>query len=276
MNTPPPLPNDQNKRQVPPVPPRQPRRPPPMRHPQGLLDSYVPANQNYDYSRVEDIAGVDYKVGMIITGVYIFLHLFAKNIFIGVPLVWIIITTSLSVAIWVYFKKYFKAYGDTTTSKWVTGVIIGHVLFGIINLISSSLFTYDNLSRFNPDTIDSMFSTAFQLTLIPMLIVFAIGIRIIRVNFQHPFPLKRIAVSAMFVIPFYMLITLIEHMPIVNQGIYAMNEFMLLLDWLFNIENSGQTISYFRIGFWGNLFLMLPFYFLLHHFYRADTDDATQ
>lgn len=73
-----------------------------------LLEDYIPV----DYLKVEDIAGVDYKKAMIITAIYISLHLFAKSFFGFFSTIWILLTTSLSISIWVYFKKYFDAMND--------------------------------------------------------------------------------------------------------------------------------------------------------------------
>lgn len=243
-----------------------------------LLENYLVS----DYSQVEDIAGVDYKKAMILTAVYIFLHLFAKDFFPLFSSVWILTTTALSVTIWVYFKRYFDAMNDKMTANWLKAVIGGLVLYGLINLGASFLFSVENLedlSKIDSQAIKSIFKGTFQLSLLPILIIFIASIRIINANYKHPFPLKRIAFSSMFFIPIYMLISIVENMPITNQIIDVLNGglylFYELMEFLFGLGQDGEYMEHFRIGFLGNLFLMLPYYFLMHHFYRAEVDDAT-
>ncbi len=238
-----------------------------------LLEDYTP----YDYSEVEDIAGVDYKKAMILTGIYIALHLFAKSTFGSFSPIWILLTTGLSVAIWIYFKKYFDAMNDQATGKWLQAVIGGIVLYGLINLFASFAFSFENLrdlSKVDIKLIEGLANTTFQLSLIPILIIFAAGIKIISVNFKHPFPLKRIAVSAMLMIPIYMLLSIVENLPILEELFLFVNFLIAVFDYAFG-DGNPELMQSFKIGFMGNLFLMLPYYFLLHHFYRAEIDDAT-
>lgn len=242
-----------------------------------LLEDY----STPDYSQIEDIAGVDYKKAMILTAVYIALHLFTKDYFPYFSTTWILVTSILSVSIWIYFKKYFDAMNDKATGKWLQGLIIGLVLYGLINLFTSFAFSFQNIQDYHEITKESflkIFQTTFYLSCIPVLMIFIAGIRIINVNKTHPFPLKRIAFSSMFIIPIYMLVSLIENMPMTNQIIDVFNGilyiFYSLMTYLFGL-GEGEFAEHFRVGFMGNLFLMIPYYFLLHHFYRAEMDDAT-
>lgn len=238
-------------------------------------DQFVPVgyNRNYDYSKVEDIAGVDYKKAMILTMVFIGLNLFAKDIITN-SFIWILSTTGLSVYIWIYFKKYFDATNDKATAKWLNWLIGGNILFGLVLLFTSQYLDIRLIFE-NSSLYERNFETAFKLVLIPMVIIFIVGIRIIRVNTKHPFPLKRIAISAMFIIPIYMLISLLEQMPLTNQWIGIWNLIILFFDFAFGVGDDNY-LNLFRVGLRGNLFLMIPYFFLLHHFYRAEVDDKTR
>jgi len=230
----------------------------------------------YDYSQVEDIAGVDYKKAMIITGVFIAIHLFAKPYLTIFPVIWIFGTTGLSVAIWVYFKQYFDAMNDRKTGKWLQAVVGGIVLYGLINLFGAIYISFMNIwevGQVDIGAIERIFKIILQFSLIPIFIIFVAGIKIISVNFKHPFPLKRIAVSAMFIIPIYMLVSIIENTALFGEVEMGLNLLMGFLKLIFG--SSNHEYVGFGTGFWGNIFLMIPYFFLLHHFYRAEMDDAT-
>lgn len=227
--------------------------------------------EDYDYSQVEDIAGVDYKKAMILTAIFIGLHFIAKPYLGYLSIIWITLTTGLSVAIWWYFKQYFDAMDDQKTGKFIQAIMGGLVLFGIITWVGSTYVSILDMAK-DADKVNKIATTILLLSFIPMAIIFIAGIRIIRVNFQHPFPLKRIAVSAMFILPIYMLFSIVENSALFGELEILLNILMLFKSLL--LGGSPEFVG-FDIGFFGNLFLMLPYLLLLHHFYRADVEDAT-
>lgn len=239
----------------------------------------VSPNTKYDYRYTKDIVEVDYKKASWLTAIYIFLHLYAKDYFWNYPTVWIIATTGLSAVIWLCFKKYFDALNDKETGKWIRWVIGGYILFGIINFCSSVVFSWEILKNISRETIEQMFSIVFKLILSPILIIFIVGLKIISINFKHPFPLKRIAISSMIFIPIYMFFTLLEHMPIINQTLHNINNLLLpvkfFLSIFFDVDVNSNTVGYFKISFTDNLIFMIPYYFLLHHFYKVDKGNIT-
>lgn len=210
---------------------------------------------DYDYSQVEDIAGVNYRNGIIVVGAFIFLNLFFKSFLITT--VGSILATGLAIGAWWFFKQYFDSVEDKDTGKFILFVMGAHLIFGLTYLFVS---TTDWVLEGQISIIDLLLGTGLKYaegvmtgiqvaiygTFLSMAIIFISGIRIIWVNKKHPFPLKRIAVSAMFLIPLGMISQLAE-------GITKVVEMGLL----------------------GNLILMLPFVFLLHHFYRAEMEDHT-
>lgn len=222
-------------------------------------DGLMVDDASYDYSQVEDIAGVDYKKAMYITAAYIVLNIFYKQEavlgFFG-----IIISTTLAVFVWWYFKKYFDEMKDKSTAAWIQWIMGAHILFGVANLFSvSHLSVFGILDSAVTDNSQLVQGFGFMVTgvLVALTIVFISGFKLIAVNHRHPFPLKRIAISTMIFIPAYMLLSLFENMPLVNQT-------MAFLGW----ESRGVSIT-------RNAVVMLPFFFLLQHFYRADKYDAT-
>ncbi len=239
-------------------------------------DEFVPDLKKYDYSKVEDIAGVEYKNAIIFTAVYILLHLFAKNILGHISFLWIASTTTLSVVIWGYFKKYFIATNDIVTSKWINWIVYAYIAYGLLSLFSIMCFDFETALEFSPKVFEKIVQVFIYLSFIPLILIFFSAIKINSANRRHSFPLKRIAFSSMFFIPLYMLLSVIEQMPIFSQAIYLLNILISLLQYVFGMEGDGaETFAQFQVGFYGNVILMIPYYFLLYHFYRANEDDAT-
>ena len=218
----------------------------------------VPGTTKVDYSQIEDIAGVDYKKAIYITAAFIALNIFFKEDavlgFFG-----IVLSTTLVVFVWMYFKKYFDAMKDTSTANWIQWIIGAHILFGISNMFSSAHSSISSIGSFVTEDEKVIQGFGFMVIgiIVSTLIVFISGFKILAANKKHPFPLKRIAISTMILVPLYMIISLIENMPISKE-----------LVWIFGGDD-------FETGPIFNAILMLPFFFLLHHFYRADTEDAT-
>jgi hypothetical protein len=219
-------------------------------------DDYVPIHPKYDYSQVEDIAGVDYRKAMYATGAYIGINLFFKEQavlgFFG-----ILISTTLVVFVWFYFKKYFDAMKDYSTAKWIQWVMGAHILFGVVNLFSyifTSIFSVPGRSE--GELVQGVGFMIFGI-IASMLIVFISGFKLIGANKKNPFPLKRIALSTMFLVPLYMTVSLFENMPFLKELVMVFG---------------GDD---FETGLFFNCILMIPFFFLLQHFYRADKYDAT-
>lgn len=217
-------------------------------------------NDPYDYSKIEDEAGVDYK-----KAIYIAAALLALNILtMYAPFnpLGIIVITGLAVAAWYYFKAYFDYHQDIITAKWITVIMAAHGVFCLAYLYAWSvdwqlLFAASALQGaanwfFGGGSNAYYSSMVFDINAIKFLVFgasianFVAGFRILSINHKYPFPLKRIAVSTMLLLPFLFINYFIE-------GLYE----------------GVQTNFFVRI------LLSLPYIFLLHHFYRADTEDAT-
>ena len=243
------------------TPPIHTYEPPPTPRIQNFSQSFSQEDilDDYDYSQVEDIAGVNYRNGMMVVGGYIALNILIKSFVIST--LGIIVSTALVVSSWWYFREYFDAMKDKDTGKFINWVMGAHIVFAIANLflsttdwtIEAEISLYDViLSVLGWGSFDYIGGLLFGIklatyaTLFAMATIFIAGVRILWINNRHPFPLKRIAVSGMILIPLGMLIQL-------GEGVTKM---------------VGTGITF-------NAILMLPFFFLLHHFYRADTDDLT-
>ena len=98
----------------------------------------------------------------------------------------------------------------------------------------------------NLETLYTLLQMASFCLILTFIGVFISAIKLLLVNKHHVFPLKRIAISSMILIPIGMM---------ANLG-----------EWITgDIEN----------GFLPNAILMLPYLFLFHHFYRAEMEDKT-
>lgn len=242
--------------------------------------SEISEEPEYDYSQIEDIAGVDYKKAMLFTAGLLVLNI-PFNLLTILPL-GMAASTVLSIVAWLYFKAYFDALGDTMTGKWILAIMISYAVFGLSYIISFPLFAgmegifnivrdfmigvgmllsgdlsaliiiFDRLgtlSQINWEGLSSAYRVGFNivraLVIGAFITSFIAGFRLLKVNKRYPFPLKRIALSAMIMIPFLFM---------------------------------NYAVSFFvreGIGFIQATLLNLPYIFLFHHFYRADNDDAT-
>jgi len=243
----------------PPSPDLKPQSPPPIHiHQNSSINDEASYRNKYDYSEIEDIAGVDYKIAMGITGVLLAVNILFLDI--ALSSIGMIGITGLAVASWWFFKQYFDSQKDTVTGKFVMVIMGAHILFGLSYLYVGTMPWVDVLMRCRIwDLIAALFGTAtgcvgefmahigFIMFLISVAAFtnFFAGFRILMVNQRYPFPLKRIAVSSMLLLPF-----------------------------LF--------FNYFSEGFLGEessiitrAILSLPYIFLFHHFYRAETEDKT-
>jgi hypothetical protein len=217
-------------------------------------------NTTYDYSNVEDKAGVDYKQATYITGVLLLFNV--VSVYLPFNPIGIIILTGLAIAAWYYFKAYFDAYDDVVTAKWITVIMSANGVLCLTYLyawsidwqllVGASIFQggYNLLMGGGQNTYYQ--GLVSSVDLIKYMLIgaalanFVAGFRLISINRNYPFPLKRIAVSSMLLLPLLFISYFIEGMM---EGV--------------------QTNPIIRI------LLGLPYLFLLHHFYRADTEDAT-
>lgn len=220
------------------------------------------SDNDLDYSKVEDIAKVNYKYAIIITVVYILLRLFARQFTLSIT--GIIISTILVVIIWFYFRKYFDGVQDKSTSKWTNLMMGAYGLLALVNLFalsvewrSTSIMALVEEIIFKDGDSAQELVTAISIIEIGLLVTFALifitGIRIIIANKNHKFSLKRIAFSAMIFIPISMSVDLIQSI--------GLNEVLIFKEDLDMISTA---------------IFLLPYYFLLYHFYRAETEDATK
>lgn len=240
------------------------KSPPPI-PPEEYQEDVIPEEgyrSKYDYSKVEDIAGVEYSKATVFTGAYIGLNLFIKPYFN--VLIEIVISTVLVVIAWSYFKKYFDSQKDEDTGNWIAVIMGSYVVYGLLTLFVLGASWGENIgmaiwewfSGGGTGYRDSLSGT-LDIILIGlfgcMIAVFIAGFKVIQVNNNYPFPLKRIAISSMILIPVSMMYHLFDRVAISFIGSFYESQ----------------------IGIVGNLILLLPYLLLLHHFYRADQDDQT-
>ncbi|MCX8211815.1 MAG: hypothetical protein OTI34_12250, partial [Lewinella sp.] len=94
--------------------------------------------------------------------------------------------------------------------------------------------------------------------------IFLFSIKLLSASSRHPFPLKRIALSTMFLLPLYMIVSLI-----LNAHFFW--QFLYFLALIFGDGTSERPV----MGFWSHLFFMIPYFCLAYFFYRANKDDRT-
>lgn len=223
-------------------------------------DSIGSAKTTIDYSEVEDVAGVDYKQGMMYAGLLV-----AHNVLLPnwtLTTLGMITVTLLAGWSWYYFKAYFDARSDTDTGQWILLIMIATIAFGVVYIFGRwtdwpvliaggiwefiyYLFSGEVNTYFN-DQMSFGLKFIFYVTLGAAAANVIAGFKIIMVNKRYPFPLKRIALSSMIFLP-------ILFMNYFSEGILNISE--------------PSTIS--------RLILSLPYIFLLHHFYRAETEDIS-
>ncbi len=227
--------------------------------------------KKYDYSKVESISGIEFKYAMIATAALILLHFG----FIGETLgnfLWILSTTSLAMFIWYSFRLYFVKVGDIKTSKWLLAVIVIIAMHGVINILFyTSTSMYDNLPT--NTFILSVFEYLFYLVLISLILFVAVCVKIIAVNGQHSFGLKRIGLSALFCIPIYFLVSSISNISFIWEA-------KQLADIAFGVGGGGYLDPQIGIDLFSGvfsflntiwtIFIMIPYFFLFFHFFKAD------
>lgn len=96
--------------------------------------------KKYDYSKIEQTAGVEYQFSMLAVGTYIALHLGFLEI--QSPFYWILATTSLAIFIWWSFRAYFVQVQDISTAKWLMAIIGMYALFGAASLFVIYYFLF--------------------------------------------------------------------------------------------------------------------------------------
>ena len=218
-----------------------------------------------NYSKVEDIAGVNYKYAYVLTGIFlvytVLFNYWSLNLFGNLMI------TGLAITIWYYFKMYFDALNDRATGKFIWGIIAGYCIYfatllmvtdadfltrgqiSLVEIIIGILYQFftgeEAILAFTRETI-RLIEWAMFLAMLAGIGIMVSGIRILAVNKQYLFPLKRIAISAMIMIPIWMLFHLAEA-----------------------IIHESETSLTFRV------FMASPYIFLFFHFYRADKEDAT-
>ena len=242
--------------------------------------------KKYDYANVENIAEVEYQYSMLAVAAYIGIHL--GFIDIGGGSLWTLITSALAIFIWWSFRAYFVQVNDINTAKWLTAIIGMYALFGgasLLMLLTTNLFDYIATGK----TIYYILTILQVILGLSILAFIAVCFKILFINKHHAFPLKRIALSALLFIPLYMSFTLISNIQFVGQiGDIVTSSTVhspYLEDYDGNVyENTFYTdevaarkmvlkpISaiFSGVSFLWNLIMMIPYYFLFFHFYKAD------
>jgi hypothetical protein len=227
--------------------------------------------KKYDYHNIEEISEIEFKYAMIATAILILLHFG----FIGESLgnfLWIITTTGLATYVWYAFRLYFVKVNDHQTAKWILAIMAVIVLHGLVNLLfylTTSMF--DNLPTNNFAL--TIFEYLFYLVLLSLVVFIAVCIKIIAVNKHHSFGLKRIALSALFCIPIYFLISSIGNIHFIWEAREVMDIVFErgqggYLDPQFGIDMFSGVFSFFNT-IW-TIFIMIPYFFLFFHFMKAD------
>ena len=243
--------------------------------------------KKYDYSKIERIADVEYKYSMIAVAAYIAIHLGFFDI--ESPTLWILATTGLSIFIWWSFRAYFVQVNDTSTAKWLRAIIGMYALFGVASLLmllTTNLLDYLVTGK-------SIYYILYILQFIlglSILAFIAVCFKILFINKHHTFPLKRIALSALIFIPLYMLVTLMSNIQFIGQmgdiitSTTLHNPYLergdghyLYKNYLYGDELAARDFImtpisgiFSGVSFLWNVIMMIPYYFLFSHFYKAD------
>jgi len=208
-----------------------------------------------DYGRVAASTGMDYQKAIYITAAFLAVNIF----FLDWPMTGLgmIGTTVLAVLSWNYFKAFFDVQKDKKTSYAIWGMMGAHVFFALIYLVLYFTDWFDLVVGSGVELLFCMLSgncnetsyssefivimTLLNIALYGSLIAYLIGgMRLILVRKKYPFPLKRIAIPAMLLIP-----VLFIH-------------YLLIGLW-------GEPDS----NFLGRLLLCTPYFMLLHHFFKV-------
>ena len=227
----------------------------------------------YDYHHVEDTAGVEFKTAMIVTAAFLLFSFFGFEIISSVP-VFTVVSTVLGAGVWWYFRRYFRAVGDRHTATMVFWIMLTMVVTGVGALFFGMFSSFESATgsvqaNLGFAGIGSGLMLFVDAILILCIVVFVSGIRIILVNRHHRFPLKRIAVSAMVCVPLYILFLLFTNFTMLREGLDFFQSYEDTNAYAAGTEAAiGSGVRYFL------MFALLPYYFLLHHFYRADRANA--
>ena len=229
--------------------------------------------RKYDYANVERLAGVEYKYSMAAVAAYIAIHL--GFIDIGGGSLWILATAGLAIFIWWSFRAYFVQVNDTKTANWLLAIIGMYALFGMASLLLVATTNVMEWIR-TGKTIFYLLNVLMVILGLSVVAFMAVCIKVISINKHHSFPLKRIAISSLIFIPIYMTFFLIYNVQFIGEmgnliWDTSLDSSKITYDILFGDLISG-VISF--VTFIGNLILMIPYYFLLFFFYKADQENS--
>ncbi|MEM1121986.1 MAG: hypothetical protein AAGJ18_16155 [Bacteroidota bacterium] len=253
--------------------------------------------KKYSFDNVEQLSGVEFKYAMAATSLLILM-------------IWGIISaegspfgefslTILSVFSWWAFRQYFVKVGDKRTALVLLVLILTLALAGLANIAFSVVFDLNFMINVgSPHSILDFFKFMAWLLIFAGVVVFIGCFRIIWVNRQHSFPLKRIAISAAIGIPLYLLINALSTISFIGQAATilndidnAMHEAPVYTDgvdlyqdfWEVSRANDRKAVKDMIGGIFGifsfllspfvfayKLLIVAPYIFLLFHFYKAD------
>jgi hypothetical protein len=237
-------------------------------------------NRKYDYTNVEEQSGFEYKLSMAAVALYILYNL--GYLGLGSGAFGIIVSTGLAIFIWWSFRAYFVKVGDLSSSKWLLFIIVMYAVFGFCSLVIRELSDF-YVYLMSHESIYAIFKLIMYVLIFSLAGFVLVGIRLIAANRHHSFPLKRIALSAAVCIPISLLISMISNIQFFGQvkeladtfhEADVLGKIYFEEDYLDFGDGSGILNSIFGIFsgiiFICNLFLMVPYYFLFMHFYKAD------
>lgn len=224
-------------------------------------------NRKYDYSQVEQISGLEYKYSLIAIGLLVGLQFNIIPISDGSAA--IILKTGLSLFVWWSFRQYFVKVNDMSTAKWLLIIISIFILYGIANLAfywSTNLFE-NNMKN---EALIPLFKGLFYLVMFSLIAFILVCFKILTTNKNHSFPLQGIALSSAIFIPLFILFSSISNF----QYIWQLKN---IVDGAMSDPTGGMLTPpdfimgiFSSIKFFWNILVMLPYYFLFMHFYRAD------
>lgn len=253
--------------------------------------------RKYSFDNIERLSGIEFKWAMAASALLVLLSwgfIEAE----GSPFGELTITF-LAVFSWWAFRQYFVNVGDKKTALLLLVIILTLALAGFANVVFSIVFDLDFLlSIGSPHYLLDFFRFMAWLIIISSAIIFIGCFRIIWINRQHSFPLKRIAISAALCVPLYLLVNAVSTISFIGQAVTKLNEIDNAMNQA-NVYTNGQDLhqGFFEVsmaqdrqmakqmlgdifGIFSFLFtpfiyaykflIAIPYIFLFFHFYKAD------
>jgi len=253
--------------------------------------------KKYSFDNIELLSGIEFKWAMAATALLILLNwgiIEAEGSLLGELSI-----TLLAVFSWWAFRQYFVKVGDKKTALLLLVIIITLALAGFANVIFSIVFDLEFLMNIgSPHYLLDFFWLMAWFIITSSVIIFIGCFRMIWVNRQHSFPLKRIAIAAALGIPLYLLVNALSTISFIGQAATILNDIDNAMNQP-NVYTDGvnQYQDFFEVSaaqdrqlakeVLGDIFgifsfllapfiyaykllIVVPYIFLFFHFYKAD------